>query len=155
MAKPLAPGDAAPAISTTAHNGQAVSLAEYRGQRVVVLYFYPKDNTAICTAEACAFRDAYEDFTKAGAVVVGVSGDSTASHQSFAQKQRLPFLLVSDSDGSIRKAFGVSNTLGLVPKRVTFVIDKLGVIRQVFSSLFTADKHVQEARKVVEQLAQE
>jgi peroxiredoxin Q/BCP len=125
------------------------------GQRVVVLYFYPMDNTAVCTAEACAFRDAYEDFTKAGAVVIGVSGDSDASHREFAKKQRLPFLLLSDGDGSIRKAFGVSNTLGLVPKRVTFVIDKQGVVRHVFSALFTADKHVQEARRIVEQLAQE
>jgi peroxiredoxin Q/BCP len=113
------------------------------------------DGTAICTAEACAFRDAYEDFTQAGAVVIGVSGDSAASHRDFAQKQKLPFLLLSDADGSIRKAFGVSNTLGLVPKRVTFVIDKQGILRHVFSSLFTADKHVQEARRIVEQLAKE
>src|SRR5262245_14285002 len=141
MAKPLAPGEQAPPIVATAHNGQKVALADYVGQRVVVLYFYPMDNTAVCTAEACAFRDAYEDFTKAGAVVIGVSGDSDASHRGFAEKQRLPFLLVSDTDGSIRKAFGVSNTFGLVPKRVTFVIDKQGVIRHLFSALLTADKH--------------
>jgi peroxiredoxin Q/BCP len=155
MTKSLAPGDQAPRIAATAHNGQQVALADYIGQRVVVLYFYPRDNTAICTAEACAFRDAYEDFTQAGAVVIGVSADSAASHQDFAQKQRLPFLLLSDSDGAIRKAFGVTNTLGLVPKRVTFVIDKQGVIRHAFNSLFTADKHVQEARQIVERLAKE
>jgi peroxiredoxin Q/BCP len=155
MGKALEPGEKAPAIVASAHDGQRVALAEYVGKKVVVLYFYPMDNTAVCTAEACAFRDAYEDFTKAGAVVIGVSGDSDTSHRDFAAKQRLPFLLVSDKDGSIRKAFGVSNTFGLVPKRVTFVIDKQGVIRHVFSALFTADKHVQEARRIVEELGRE
>jgi peroxiredoxin Q/BCP len=149
----LKPGDPAPRIATTAQSGEAVSLADYVGKNVVVLYFYPKDNTAICTAEACAFRDSFVDFTNAGAVVMGVSGDSDASHRDFAQKHRLPFLLLSDPDGSIRKAFGVSNTLGLVPKRVTFVIDRQGIIRHVFSALFTADKHALEARKIVEELA--
>ena len=155
MAKPLGVGEKAPAVVAAAHDGQRVALADYVGKKVVVLYFYPADNTAVCTAEACAFRDSYEDFTKAGAVVIGVSGDSDDSHRDFAAKQRLPFLLVSDKNGSIRKAFGVSNTLGLVPKRVTFVIDKQGVIRHVFSALFTADKHVQEARRMVEELGKE
>jgi peroxiredoxin Q/BCP len=155
MSKPLAPGDAAPPLAATAQTGQQVALADFRGKNVVVLYFYPRDNTSVCTAEACAFRDAYEDFTKAGAVVIGVSSDSDDSHRGFADKHRLPFLLLSDKDGSIRKAFGVTNTLGLIPKRVTFVIDKQGVIRHVFSALFTADQHVQEARRIVEQLARE
>lgn len=145
MTKPLAPGDKARPIVATAHNGERVALADYFGKKVVVVYFYPADNTAVCTAEACAFRDAYEDFTKAGAVVIGVSGDSDDSHRDFAAKQRLPFLLISDKDGSIRKAFGVSNTFGLVPKRVTFVIDKQGVVRHVFNSQFQAKKHVAEA----------
>lgn len=153
MSSQLKSGDPAPPLSGQAQTGETVSLADFVGKKVVVLYFYPMDNTAVCTAEACAFRDAYEDFTKAGAVVIGVSGDSDASHRDFSQQHRLPFLLLSDAGGSIRKAFGVSNTLGLVPKRVTFVIDKQGIIRHVFSALFTADKHVQEARSVVEELA--
>lgn len=153
MTAALKPGDPAPRIVATAESGEAVSLAEFIGKKVVVLYFYPKDNTAICTAEACAFRDSYVDFTNAGAVVIGVSGDSDASHRDFAHKHRLPFLLLSDADGSIRKSFGVSNTLGLVPKRVTFVIDRQGIIRHVFNALFTADKHVLGALKIVEELA--
>jgi thioredoxin-dependent peroxiredoxin len=153
--KSLQPGDSAPPIVATAQNGERVALADYEGKNVVVLYFYPRDNTSICTAEACAFRDSYEDFTKAGAVVIGVSVDSEASHRDFAAKHRLPFLLVSDADGSIRKALGVSDTFGLIPQRVTFVIDKQGNIRHVFSALFSADKHVAEAAKVVEQLARE
>jgi peroxiredoxin Q/BCP len=151
----LAAGNPAPPLVATAHNGEQVSLADYLGERVVVLYFYPRDNTSVCTAEACAFRDAYEDFTQAGAVVIGVSSDSLDSHRDFAERQRLPFLLVSDGDGSIRKAFGVADRLGLVPRRVTFVIDKAGVIRHVFSSLFTADRHVAEARQIVARLANE
>ncbi len=149
----LKPGDPAPPIVATAHNGERVALADYVGHKVVVLYFYPRDNTAICTAEACAFRDSYEVFSQAGAVVIGVSVDSAESHRAFAAKQRLPFLLLSDADGSIRKAFGVSDTFGLIPQRVTFVIDKEGIIRHVFSAMFSADKHVAEARAVVEQLA--
>jgi peroxiredoxin Q/BCP len=153
MPAALRPGDRAPSIVATAQSGETAALAHFIGKNVVVLYFYPKDNTAICTAEACAFRDSYVDFAKAGAVVIGVSGDSDASHREFAEKHQLPFLLISDADGSIRKAFGVSNTLGLVPKRVTFVIDRQGIIRHVFSALFTADKHVLEARKIVQELA--
>ena len=80
-----------------------MSLSNYLGKQAVVLYFYPKDNTSVCTTQACAFRDAYEDFVKAGAVVIGVSSDSEESHRGFADRQRLPFLLISDADGSLRK----------------------------------------------------
>lgn len=149
----LKPGDSAPRIVATDQNGERVALADYVGHKVVVLYFYPRDNTSICTAEACAFRDSFEVFTQAGAVVIGVSVDSEASHRDFAAKHHLPFLLLSDADGSIRKAFGVGDTFGLIPQRVTFVIDKEGIIRHVFSAMFSADKHVAEARTVVEQLA--
>jgi peroxiredoxin Q/BCP len=119
----------------------------------VVLYFYPQDGTAVCTAQACAFRDAYEDFVKAGAVVIGVSGDSEKSHEQFAASKRLPFLLVSDADGAIRAAFGVPKTLWLLPGRVTYVIDKQGIVRHVFNSAFTAGRHVAEALDVVRKLA--
>src|SRR5262245_56740044 len=103
MSSQLKPGDPAPPLSGKAQTGETVSLADFADKKVVVLYFYPMDNTAVCTAEACAFRDSYEDFTKAGAVVIGVSGDSDASHRDFSQKHRLPFLLLSDTAGSIRK----------------------------------------------------
>lgn len=146
-------GDRAPDFTLSAQTGAQVSLAGFQGQKAVVLFFYPKDGTAVCTREACGFRDAYEDFLQAGAVVVGVSSDSRESHQAFAGAQRLPFLLLADADGALRKAFGVPKTLGFLPGRVTYVIDKEGVVRHIFSAQFSADRHVSEALAVVRQLA--
>jgi peroxiredoxin Q/BCP len=148
-------GDRAPTISGTTQSGQRISLADYLGKQTVVLYFYPQDGTAVCTAQACAFRDAYEDFTKAGAVVIGVSSDSEARHQEFASGRKLPFLLLSDADGALRRAFGVPKTLWLLPGRVTYVIDKQGIVRHVFNSQFSAGKHVTEALAIVRKLAAE
>lgn len=145
--------DRAPDFTLPSHTGQTVSLAEFRGKQAVVLFFYPKDGTPVCTKEACSFRDAYEDFVQAGAVVVGVSSDSAERHQAFANGHRLPFVLLSDPDGSLRRAFGVPKTLGVFPGRVTYVIDKEGIVRHVFRSQFAADRHVAEALTVVRQLA--
>ncbi|MHC4513097.1 MAG: peroxiredoxin [Planctomycetota bacterium] len=138
-------GDKAPDFSATTQDGSTIRLADYRGQRALVLFFYPKDGSAVCTKEACSFRDSYARFVDAGADVVGVSGDSLAKHQTFAQQHRLPFHLISDSDGSIRKAFGVPRTLGLLPGRTTYVIDKEGVVRLVFSAQLASDEHVRRA----------
>jgi len=149
---PVRVGDAAPEFTSTSQTGEQVSLAEFRGNKAVVLFFYPKDGTPVCTKEACSFRDAYEDFVRAGAVVIGVSSDSAESHQAFAGGHRLPFLLLSDADGSLRKAFGVPKTLGFLPGRVTYVIDKEGIVRHVFSSQFSVDRHVAQALAVVRQL---
>ena len=146
-------GDVAPSVTLTLHDGQHVALADLTRRRPIVLFFYPKDNPAICTIEACAFRDAYEDFVVAGATVIGVSGDSTESHAQFAAKHRLPFLLATDSDGAVRRAFGVPKTRGLIPGRVTYVIDRQGVVRHVFSGQFAADRHVREALDAVRKLA--
>jgi peroxiredoxin Q/BCP len=148
-------GDYAPNLTAEAHNGQQLNLADYRGQQVVVLFFYPSDGTPICTAEVCAFRDSYADFAEAGAVVIGISGDSLDRHRTFATDHRLPFLLVSDSDGAIRKAFGAPKTLGVFPGRVTYVIDKRGIVRLLFSSQLAASRHVTEALRVVKQLVEE
>jgi thioredoxin-dependent peroxiredoxin len=153
--KAIQPGDRAPAFTATAHNGQSVSLADFLGRKVVVLYFYPQDDTPVCTKEACAFRDAYEDFTQAGAVVIGVSGDASERHRAFADAHRLPFLLLTDHDGSLRTAFGVPKTLGILPGRVTYVIDREGIVRHVFNSQFHADRHVTEALQIVRSLAGE
>jgi len=139
----------APDFTREAHDGQQVRLADHRGKSVVVLYFYPKDGTPVCTKEACAFRDAYEEFTKLGAVVIGVSADSPERHRAFAASRALPFLLLSDKDGSLRKAFQVPKTLGILPSRVTYVIDNQGVIRHVFSALFSGQQHVAEALRIV------
>ena len=147
---PLQPGDRAPDVALSLSTGETVRLADLWREKVVVLFFYPKDGTAICTKEACAFRDSYEKFFAAGATVVGVSGDSAASHEEFAATYRLPFPLASDPDGALRKAFGVSRTLGIIPGRATYVIDRGGVIRSVFSAQFASDKHVAEAMAAVE-----
>ena len=146
-------GDTAPDFSLPAHTGEQISLSSYRGESVVVLFFYPKDGTPVCTKEACVFRDAYEDFVEAGAVVIGVSDDAIERHRSFASEHRLPFLLISDGGGTLRKAYGVQKTLGILPGRTTYVIDKNGVIRLVFGSQLAAERHVAEALKTVQELA--
>jgi thioredoxin-dependent peroxiredoxin len=153
--KAIQAGDRAPEFTAQSQDGQQVSLADFRGKHVVVLYFYPKDGTPVCTKEACGFRDAYEAFVQAGAVVIGVSGDSPATHLAFAGRQRLPFHLLSDQEGSLRRAFGVPKTLGLFPGRVTYVIDKEGVVRHVFNAQLAADRHVEEALETVRKLAEE
>jgi len=145
-------GDAAPELTLATHSGERIALADYRGEKAVVLFFYPKDGTAVCTKEACAFRDAYEQFVDAGAVVIGISADSTARHQAFASSHRLPFVLASDENGEARRAFGVPKTMGFLPGRVTYVIDREGIVRHVFNSQFAADRHVSEALEVVRKL---
>ena len=145
-------GDPAPDFTWAPRSGEQVRLSDFRNQQVVVLFFYPKDGSVICTKEACAFRDAYDQFAEAGAVVIGVSGDSAERHSAFATRHSLPFYLVSDTDGSLRQAFGVPKTFGLLPGRVTYVIDQQGVVRLVFSAQLTADGHVSEALRVVGEL---
>jgi peroxiredoxin Q/BCP len=146
-------GDAAPDFDLPDAAGSRVRLGDYRGKKAVVLYFYPKDDTPGCTKEACAFRDSFEVFKDAGAEVIGVSSDSADSHRKFAEKHRLPFTLVADAAGAVRKRYGVPATLGLLPGRVTFVIDRDGVVRHVFNSQLQATKHVDEALAVVKRLA--
>lgn len=142
-------GDAAPDFELTDANGKRVRLSEYRGKKSVVLYFYPKDDTPGCTKEACSFRDSYEAFQEAGAEVIGVSSDSEASHGKFAAKYRLPFTLLADAGGAVRKQYGVPATLGLLPGRVTFVIDTDGIVRHVFNSQLQATRHVAEALRTL------
>jgi peroxiredoxin Q/BCP len=138
-------GDAAPDFTLPKQDGSTVRLQELIDRGPVVLYFYPKDDTPGCTKEACSFRDAYEDFKDAGAEVVGVSSDSAGAHKAFADKHRLPFTLVSDEGGKVRKLYGVPSTLGLLPGRVTYVIDRKGIVRHVFNSQLNPTKHVREA----------
>src|SRR5580698_11594344 len=107
VARAVGVGDKAPDFTLPSQSGEQVRLQDRLGDRVVVLYFYPKDNTSGCTAEACAFRDSYETFTDAGAEVIGVSSDSSDRHASFAGQYKLPFTLVSDKGGQVRKSYGV------------------------------------------------
>jgi thioredoxin-dependent peroxiredoxin len=138
-------GQQAPDFALPDASGKTVTLSEFRGKKAVILYFYPKDDTPGCTKEACAFRDQYEDFKDVGAEVIGVSSDGGAAHEKFAIKYKLPFLLLSDRGGVVRKQYGVPATLGLLPGRVTFVIDKQGVVQRTFNSQFKATQHVSEA----------
>ncbi len=137
-------GDLAPDFTLPSSTGEMVSLSDFREKSEVVLFFYPKDNTPGCTAEACAFRDSHEVFKETGAEVIGISSDSEGSHRRFAKLWGLPFLLLSDSKGEVRARYGVSRTLGLFPGRVTYLIDRAGVVRHVFSSQLQTNRHVQE-----------
>ncbi|NML64526.1 peroxiredoxin [Hymenobacter sp. RP-2-7] len=146
-------GDLALYFSLPTGSGDTFHLADLRGQPVV-LYFYPKDDTPGCTAEACAFRDQYEDFLALEAQVVGISSDSETSHQKFAQKHRLPFPLLADAGGRVRKLYEVPKAfLGLLPGRVTFVLDAVGKIVYIFNSMTGATDHVSKAKEVLRQLA--
>lgn len=146
-------GDLAPDFTLPDSSGTPVHFKDLLAKGPVVLYFYPWDNTRGCTAEACSFRDAYEDFKEVGAEVVGVSSDSEASHQEFASKHGLPFVLLSDKGEKVRREYGVPKSLlGFVPGRVTYVIDRNGVVRHVFNQLRNASQHVSEAMDVLRSL---
>jgi thioredoxin-dependent peroxiredoxin len=145
-------GDLAPDFTLPSQMGDNVTLSEYIGKKNVVLYFYPKDETTGCTKEACAFRDSYEVFTNLGAEVLGISVQSVESHKSFATHHGLPFLLLSDEENKIRKLYGVPTNLGIIPGRVTYIIDKKGVVRHVFNSQYQPQKHVEEAIEVLQKL---
>jgi thioredoxin-dependent peroxiredoxin len=149
---PISVGDKAPDFTLPSQSGEPVRLSDRIGEHVVVLYFYPKDDTRGCTAEACAFRDSHEVFAEAGAEVIGVSSDSVDRHASFSGKYKLPFTLLSDAGGKVRKTYQVPATLGLIPGRVTYVIDREGTVRHVFNSMMNIDRHVKDALEVVRQL---
>jgi peroxiredoxin Q/BCP len=138
-------GTVAPDFTLRSQRGESVSLKEFLGRSPVVLFFYPKDDTPGCTRQACAFRDDYGQFGALDAEVLGISSDSVKSHKSFAENNGLPFSLLSDEGGKVRRLYGVPNTLGLLPGRVTYVIDREGVVRHVFSSQSAVRRHVEEA----------
>jgi peroxiredoxin Q/BCP len=138
-------GTVAPDFTLPSQAGEMVSLKDFSGRKPVVLFFYPKDDSPGCTKEVCAFRDNFEEFSKLDAQVIGISSDSVESHRRFAAKHDLSFPLLSDEGGNIRRLYGVPKTFGLFPGRVTYVIDKEGVVRHVFSSQLSVQRHVQEA----------
>ena len=144
----VAVGDPVPEVTLPDQDGTPVPLSSFRG-RWLVVYFYPADDSPGCTKESCAFRDAYEDFTDLGAEVVGISGDSADSHRAFAERHRLPFTLLADTEGEAKKAFGVKASLGLLPGRTTYVIDPDGVVRKVFSSQLQFSRHHREALEAI------
>ena len=144
-------GDKIPQFKSVDGKGDSFDSQDYTGKPLVI-YFYPKNETRVCTEQACSFRDQYEDFKALGAEVIGISGDSVKSHQQFAANHHLPFILLSDSDKKIRKAFGVANDyLGLIPGRTTYVADKEGVVQLIFDS--TSGKiHIEKALEILKRL---
>ncbi|MFM7267282.1 MAG: peroxiredoxin [Cyanobium sp.] len=151
VARALAPGDPIPAIALMDAEG-TLRRSDQLGGRPLVLFFYPKDDTPGCTAEACAFRDGYADLRALGAEVWGVSSDDAASHRRFAARHQLPYPLLVDSSNSLRQAFGVPSVLGLLPGRVTYVIDGQGIVRHVFNNLLDGAAHRGEALAALRRL---
>lgn len=138
-------GDTIPEFTLKDQHGNTFSSTHLLGKKPMVIYFYPKDDTPGCTKEACSFRDSYEDFNDLGAEVIGISGDSVTSHSKFAEKYRLPFILLSDRNNEVRKAFKVGKSMLILPGRETYVTDKNGKIIMVFNNLLNAEKHITEA----------
>jgi len=151
-------GSAAPAFEVTSSDGRQLRLEDFRGKKQVVLYFYPRDNTPVCTAEACGFRDIYEELVAEDTEVIGVSVDDDASHGKFAEKHHVPFPLVADPDRKLVNAYdavgGISRLLGGA-KRVTYVIDKSGRIAAIFDSAFFAKQHVNGVKETIAKLRAE
>ena len=145
-------GSTIPEIVLRNQNGELFDLKKETAGKNVILYFYPKDDTPGCTAQACSFRDQFEDFTDANAVVIGISGQSVESHKAFAEKHRLTFTLLSDEGNKIRKQFGVpTNFFGLMPGRVTYVIDKTGKVVYIFNSQMNISGHIDESLKILKE----
>ncbi|GAB3711589.1 peroxiredoxin [Flavobacterium koreense] len=144
-------GDKLPSFSAKDTNGNIFNSQDYIGKQPLVIYFYPKDDTPGCTAQACSFRDNYQEFKDLGAEVIGISADTVTSHLKFKSKFNLPFILLSDNDKKVRKLFGVQNSLFIIPGRETFVIDKQGVVIMVFNSM-SSEIHITKALKVLKKL---
>ena len=145
-------GDTAPGFTLNNQDNEAILVDELIGKVPMVIYFYPKNFTPGCTAQACSFRDQYQDFTDAGAKVFGISADSVESHKRFRTKHNLPFDTLSDANNKVRKKYGVKNELlGLLPGRETYVIDASGIIKMRFNSMMAA-KHIPKALSVIKGL---
>lgn len=148
-------GGKVPDFSAKDSNGNDFDSASIVGKKPVVFYFYPKDSTPGCTAQACSFRDQYEDFKDLGAEVIGISSDSVESHKKFAKRHHLPFILLSDNDKKIRNLFGVKPSLfGLIPGRVTYIVDRNGIIQLIFDSL-VATNHIPRALEKIKKIVSE
>lgn len=144
-------GSKVPHFQLKDQDGKDFDISTVLGKQPLVIYFYPKDETSVCTKEACSFRDSYEAFTRYGARVIGISGDDVASHKKFAEHHKLPFTLLADTDNKVRKLFGVPKTL-LIPGRVTYVVDRKGVVVHTFNSMRDAEKHVTESLEALKRI---
>ena len=149
MSDTLKVGDKAPAIEAETYGGEKIKLGDYRGNKIVALYFYPKDYTGTCTKEACSIRDGMSDLEKLGVQVLGVSTDSVKSHEGFKEKHGLNFPLLSDKGKDIIKSYGVVSDSGSA-RRETFLIDKTGAIRYIWTKVNAAEHAEEIAGKVKE-----
>lgn len=145
-------GSTVPQFTLPDQNGNQFSISSVIGKKNLVIYFYPKDDTPGCTKEACAFRDQFEVFNEANAMIIGISGQSVESHKQFAEKYHLSFTLLSDEGDAIRKLFNVPLSMGIIPGRVTYIADKSGKVVYVFNSQTQATKHVEEALRILKDL---
>lgn len=144
-------GDKIPSFTLLDQYGKAFSMENWLGKKAIVLYFYPKDDTPGCTKEACKFRDEYEDFTDLDAIVIGISSDNVASHKNFSDKYQIPFTLLADTEKTVRKLFGVPKSMGFLPGRVTYVINKKGEIIYLFNSMTKAELHVEKSIQFIKE----
>jgi peroxiredoxin Q/BCP len=145
-------GDNLPTFKLQDQNGNWIDSNNLKDE-VLVIYFYPKDDTPGCTAEACAFRDSHEDFIQLGAKVIGVSADSISKHKDFVNRYKLPFTLLSDNSNELRKKFGVPKSfLGLLPGRVTYIFDKNGKLVHVYDSQINSKGHIKTSLETVKNL---
>ena len=145
-------GDNLPTFKLQDQNGNWINSENLKDE-VLVIYFYPKDDTPGCTAEACAFRDSHEDFIELGAKVIGVSADSISKHKDFVNRYKLPFTLLSDKSNDLRKKFGVPKSfLGLLPGRVTYIFDKNGKLVHVYDSQLNSKGHIKTSLETVKNL---
>ena len=148
----LKTGDKVPSFTLKDQHGNNFNIDSLIGKKALVIFFYPKDFTPGCIKEVCSFRDQYEDFTDLGAEVIGISGDGETSHDKFAKKYELPFTLLSDENKKARNLFGVKSSLmGLLPGRVTYVIDKNGNVQLIFENQFGAEKHIEESLAILKE----
>ena len=151
--KKIEVGSTVPQFTLDDQNGTPFSINSVIGKKKLVIYFYPMDDSPGCTKEACAFRDQFEVFKEADAMIIGISGQSVESHKKFAEKYHLSFTLLSDDGDKVRKLFGVPvNFLGMIPGRVTYIVDKPGKVVYVFNSQIQATKHVDEALRILKEL---
>lgn len=145
-------GSNVPSFSLKDQNGQLFDINSVLGKMNLVIYFYPKDDSAVCTKEACSFRDQFDVFKKENAMIIGISGQSVESHLAFANKNHLNFTLLSDEGNKVRKLFGVPSGILGIPGRVTYIVNKDGKVVFVFNSQLNGEKHIQEALRILKEL---
>lgn len=149
--RPIQIGEVAPDFTLPDQHNHAVSLAAFRG-RIVVVYFYPRDDSPICTSQACTFRDAIADFGALNATILGISSDSVESHAAFARRFNIGFSLLADTDSAVRARYGVPRSFVVFPGRSTYIIDADGIVRHIYHSATRAAEHVAQARQAIQRL---